>query len=59
MKNWVKYRIRKFDSVIGTTSEVEKLRNEIQFAKSELDKKVAIIMEQLKTMMDLAKQIKQ
>jgi hypothetical protein len=59
MKNWIKYRIRRFDSIIGTSPEVEKLRDEIQFAKSELDKKDAIIMEQLKVIMDLAKRVKQ
>lgn len=55
MKNWIKYRIRRFGSIPGTSQEVEKLRDELQFAKSEIGKKDAIIMEQLKVIMDLAK----
>ena len=59
MKNWIKYRIRRFDAMPATTQEVEKLKDELQFAKSELDKKNAIVMEQMKVIMDLAKKIKQ
>jgi len=57
MKNWIKYRIRRF-GISGTSQEVEKLRDELQFAKSELSKKDAIIMEQLKVITDLAKRIR-
>ena len=59
MKNWIKYRIRRSNSVPGTSQEVDKLRDELQFAKSELGKKDAIIMEQLKVIMELAKRVKQ
>jgi len=58
MKNWIKYRIRRFDSMPANSQEVEKLRDELQFAKNELDQKNAIIMEQMKVIMDLAKKIK-
>jgi hypothetical protein len=58
MKKWIKYRTRRFDSAPASSQEVEKLRDELQFAKSELDKKNAIIMEQMKVIMDLAKKIK-
>ena len=58
MKNWIKYRIRRFDAMPANT-QVEKLKDELQFAKSELDKKNAIVMEQMKVIMDLAKKIKQ
>jgi exonuclease I len=58
MKNWIKYRIRRFDYVPSSSQEVEKLRGNLQFAKSELDKKNVIIMEQMKVIMDLAKKIK-
>lgn len=59
MKNWIKYRMRRFDSIPANSQEVEKLRDELQFAKNELGQKNAIIMEQLKVIMDLAKKIKQ
>jgi len=59
MKNWIKYRIRRFGSISGASQEAEKLRDELQFAKSEMGKKDAIIMEQLKVIMDLAKRVKQ
>ncbi len=58
MKNWIKYRIRRFDSVPASSQEVEKLRDELQFAKSELNQKNTIIMEQMKVIMDLVKKIK-
>ena len=58
MKNWIKYRTRRFYSAPASSQEVEKLRDKLQFAKSELDKKNAIIMEQMKMIMDLANKIK-
>ncbi|MCH9659077.1 hypothetical protein K0U27_10415 [archaeon] len=58
MKNGMKYRIRKFDSTPETSQEVEKLKDELWFAKSKLGKKDAIIMEQLKVLMNRAKKIK-
>ena len=59
MKNWIKYRIRRFDSVSTSSQEVEKLRDELQFVKNELVQKNTIIMEQMKVIMDLVKKIKQ
>ena len=59
MKKWIKYRTRRFDSAPASSQEVETLRDELKFVKSELDKKNVIIMEQIKVIMDLAKKIKE
>lgn len=58
MKDWIKYRIRRFDSTTTSNQETSNLRDELQFTRNELAKKDSIIMEQLKVIMDLAKQIK-
>jgi len=58
MKDWIKYRTRRFDQTSTTTPEIESLKDELQFAKTEIEKKNAIIMEQLKVIMDLAKRVK-
>ena len=59
MKEWLRYRIRRVNATSEPTQEMQKMREEIEFVKKELDKKDAIIMEQLKVIMDLAKKIKQ
>ena len=59
MKNWMKYRTRRFDSAPVSSKETEVLRDELQFAKSEIAQKNAIIMEQMKVIMDLAKKIRE
>ena len=51
MKAWIKHRIRRFEPVSGAIQETEKLREQLEFAKSDLDKKNEIIMEQLKVKM--------
>jgi hypothetical protein len=59
MKNWLKYRVRRFDTKHDSENEIHAVRNELQFVKDELKKKNAIIMEQLKVITNLANMIKQ
>ena len=58
MKNWLKLRVRRFGYPQIESQEVSALKNELDIAKTDLKKKDAIIMEQIKVIMDLAKKLK-
>ena len=58
MKNWLKIRVRRFGNVQIQSQEINTLKNELQDVKEQLKKKDAIIMEQIKVIMDLSKRIK-
>lgn len=42
MKAWIKHRIRRVEPVSGAIQETGKLREQLEFAKSELDKKMKL-----------------
>ena len=58
MKNWLKIRVKRFGNPPTSSSEMSALKNELETAKEELKKKDAIIMEQIKVIMDLSKRLK-
>ena len=58
MKTWLKVRVRRFGNQPIQSSEVGALKNELNITKEELKKKDAIIMEQIKVIMDLTKRLK-
>ena len=58
MKNWLKLRVRRFGNPQIQSQEMNALKNELMILKGELKKKDAIIMEQIKVIMDLAKKLK-
>jgi hypothetical protein len=58
MKNWLKIRVRRFGNPQIQNQEVNALKNELENLKNELTKKDAIILEQIKVIMDLARKLK-
>ena len=58
MKNWLKLRVRRIGTAHVQSSEVSSLKNDLEILKEELKKKDAVIMEQVKVIMELAGKLK-
>lgn len=56
LKNWLYHRVRRFDS--SPSPDIASLTTELDFLKTQLKSKDAIIMEQLKVIMNLAGKLK-
>ena len=58
MKDWLKLRVRRFGTSQTQNQELSAIKNELDITKEELKKKDAVIMEQIKVIMDLTKKLK-
>lgn len=58
MKDWLKLRVRRFGTPQPQNQEINAIKNELDITKEELKKKDAVIMEQIKVIMDLTKKLK-